>query len=578
MVTKALMLDETGKEMVESLDRIAEALTPSEETVEGNPITFDSPFEQDAKSVVVSVKPIQDLHGLPFPYVGGAYKNKLPLVLADIKAINTSGTWSGNTYTKDGMSYTVLVDDGNNVVGILVYGETSVNTSLNLPLFSLPTGTYIVSVGALRSRLNKNGSQIADISANQSYTLTVDNNSDEYILYLYPGATSISNVTVYPMIRLATESDATFAPYSNICPISGIDEVEIPVTGKNQFDNSAVTLNSSISTSNGTVYPTENYDLSDYIRVGGSSLIISGDNNDKSIAFGFYDADKRWFASANGYVNSPISIPNGAYYVRFDVHKNRGNIQCELGSTPTEYEPYKGSTSTIPLPSTLYDADVDVTNGRAPENGGFAVFDGSNDEHWAEGLVEGAYSLPKNVITNAYIPRSSHDFITDKFKVADQNTFVLGTIWAGGDYLNVVIKNMFPTLTEFKNYLANNPLQIKYPLNVPTTVSFDPTDVELLEGTNVVTTNGESVKLTYGKSFAQAIDEIETAVAEKLNRSDVADVEGDTASKAYSVNDFMLRADGFYKVTQPIAQNASITASNTTKTTIGAVLTALLNS
>lgn len=64
----------------------------------------------------------------------------------------------------------------------------------------------------------------------------------------------------------------------------------------------------------------------------------------------------------------------------------------------------------------------------------------------------------------------------------------------------------------------------------------------------------------------------------KLDKSDVADIEGDTASKAYSVNDFMLRADGLYKVTAPIASGASITSSNTTKTTIGAVLTALLNS
>jgi hypothetical protein len=37
------------------------------------------------------------------------------------------------------------------------------------------------------------------------------------------------------MIRLATETDPTFEPYSNICPISGVDTIDIDVEGGESY-------------------------------------------------------------------------------------------------------------------------------------------------------------------------------------------------------------------------------------------------------------------------------------------------------------------------------------------------------
>ena len=89
-------------------------------TVTGNPITITDAANLNAKALSMSVDPIQDLHGYDKPWVGGAGKNKLPLVLADIKAANATGTWSGNVYTYNGVDFTVNTDANNNITEITV--------------------------------------------------------------------------------------------------------------------------------------------------------------------------------------------------------------------------------------------------------------------------------------------------------------------------------------------------------------------------------------------------------------------------------------------------------------------------
>lgn len=366
-------------------------VSPTEDVaVEGNPVTFDSPFEQDAKSVVVSVKPIQNLHGYDHPWVGGAGKNKVDNSTNIIGLYNGSGTFiDNNEYNstaliavKPSTQYTASIFDasGNYINNAVVTLWADANTIIS----ELTSGTFTTTAETQFVR-------VRNFLAESSY---IPNN---YNFQLEQG-----------------ETHTSFAPYSNICPISGINEVEIEV-------------------SDGESEPT---------------------------------------------------------------------------------------ITTIPLPSTLYDADVDVTNGGGENRYGYiASYNGET--------LPGAWISDRDVYTGSNSP----------------------TIGA----------------------------EVCYELATPTTISFTPADVELLEGTNVVSTNGEKVAVKYGRSLWQDIDDLKTDTEGKLNKSDVATIEGDTASRPYSVNEFMLRADGFYKVTQPIAQNASITASNTTKTTIGAVLTALLN-
>ena len=54
----------------------------------GNPITFNADA-QAVQKLQVALEPIQPLHGYDKPWVGGGGKNKLPLTVDGIKALNT---------------------------------------------------------------------------------------------------------------------------------------------------------------------------------------------------------------------------------------------------------------------------------------------------------------------------------------------------------------------------------------------------------------------------------------------------------------------------------------------------------
>ena len=260
-----------------------------------------------------------------------------------------------------------------------------------------------------------------------------------------------------------------------------------------------------------------------------------------------------------------------------------GIDEVEIGVSDGESEP---TTTTIPLPSTLYGGTLDVKSGVLTVTHAIDTYDGSNDEEWAI-WQSGGHSFrtwtsshhvqpPNNqtIVTTSKCNELALDTPTNTYDSATDYTISTDK---DNSRISIVVNSTVNTVALLRAWLAQNPVQFCYELATPETITLTPTDVELLEGTNVVTTNGEKVAVTYGRSLWQDIDDLKTDTEVKLDKSDVADVEGDTASRAYSVNEFMLRADGLYKVTQPIAQNASITASNTEKTTIGAVLTALLN-
>lgn len=437
-------------------------VSPTEDvTVEGNPVTFDSPFEQDAKSVVVSVKPIQDLHGYDHPWVGGAGKNLY------IGSPSFDGYTDINTYAVSSETY-----NGHEVI----YKSTPWSGAYkNVPLKANVTYTFSALVKCENEQtvyiFSKDAELVRQSIGNTWTRISAQITPTEDVIEKLRVESSTNNNTIYlSEYQIEVGSSATsYASYSNICPISGIDEVEI-------------------------------------------------------------------------------------------------------GVSDGESEP---TTTTIPLPSTLYDADVDVTEGDADSR-----FKKVNlaDYNWTfVGTPEtGRWIVGDNNYVGPASNNEKGNFLCDTYAPMSFNALMSSQTPV--DYGIALQQNSDHTIS-CKNGSSTVPPTgyICYELATPTTISFTPADVELLEGTNVVSTNAEKVAVKYGRSLWQDIDDLKTDTEGKLDKSDVATIEGDTASKAYSVNDFMLRADGLYKVTQPIASGASITASNTTKTTVGEVLTALLN-
>jgi len=208
----------------------------------GNPVEYQDALALPAKSLTVELEPIQDLHGYDKPWVGGAGKNKLPLTLANIKTINITGTWNGNVYTVNSGTFEVLVDSANNVTGIKVNGTFTANSEIKLTVATYANNDYkgkIINGCAngsadtynILTTYSSNGtSWAAEMSQYGNTDKTISSDYDYIRFSVFVKAnTEVSNIVIYPMIRNSGES-ATFAPYSNICPISGRTDTTVTVS------------------------------------------------------------------------------------------------------------------------------------------------------------------------------------------------------------------------------------------------------------------------------------------------------------------------------------------------------------
>ena len=175
--------------------------------------SFSDGEEMPMPSLKVAIEPQQDLHGYDVPWVGGAGKNKLQV--------------TATTQTVKGITYTVN-DDGT----IKASGTPQEQANILVGYISLKVGTYIISgvpsapsFQTFQMYIIANGNKYANLDGTQ-FIVSEDGQFPVYITVY--GALS-QPIEFKPMIRLASVQDATFAPYSNICPISGWDEVDVTV-------------------------------------------------------------------------------------------------------------------------------------------------------------------------------------------------------------------------------------------------------------------------------------------------------------------------------------------------------------
>ena len=205
-------------------------------TVSGNPITITDAEGMNADHVVATITPTQDLHGYSKPWAGGTGKNKLAMTVDSIKSANSGATWTDNEATIDGIKFTILTDSDGNVTGINADGKATsshVYLILNGNFNSTALSAYIVNGlpnnSAVRFRIcnQSNFNPIEDCYNNS--TIHDNGNGLRFTLRI-EWNTTLSNVIFYPMICLASETDTTFAPYTNICGFSGqTNAVEITV-------------------------------------------------------------------------------------------------------------------------------------------------------------------------------------------------------------------------------------------------------------------------------------------------------------------------------------------------------------
>ena len=506
------------------------------ETASGEIASFEAEAGDAVKSLVADIEPIQSLNGYDKPWSGGAGKNKLNCLVAAIKSKNTGGTWSGNDYTFRGVTYTLNSADGTVVDSIKVVGTASGGNAYLLVGFgnvadslSLVSGTeYIVSNGASVGTVSYyDGS--SSHTGNQSYTFAWSGNSGaNFTVGVASGSTV--NTVYYPMIRLSSVSDATYEPYSNICPISGYDSVVVSRCRKNllpyPYYNTSKTHNGvtwtvnsdGTITANGTATSesqfilTGSVDGDDYVGKIFSALTRSSGTPWKIRALiQLYGSP--WTTIDADYGRG-VTVPNTAsgINIRFllcirsgetvtnEVFKPMIRLASETDDT---YEPYQGNTYTINLNGTRYGGTLDVASGvltvthKAIDLGSLNWNASSNGNYFTayNGTIENEIKRPVNnaslvgVIASCYVEATTdaiYNGVGDgEIGVRSSN----GNLWVR-DTTNGT------SGADLKSYLSGQTLC--YELATPTTVQLTAQEVELLVGLNQIWANSGDVSVEYG--------------------------------------------------------------------------------
>lgn len=346
----------TADNVQDALDEIAESVptlpTTDIQTAVDEFSTYNGGLLSECK---VALSPNQDLHGYENPWVGGAGKNKAPLV------------------DKTGYGLTFVADE---LLGKMTMTGTATSDGRGAGIIvqiNLPVGSYICS-----ATNNPNNAQVLinyipqGVVTSSGVTFNVtDATQNIRVAWLIASGTTYNNVIEGLMIRSATET-AGFAPYSNICPISGHTQVEVQNHQKNLCDNSANIIG--LWESDGTYHDNLSYRTSDLIEVSANTeysvslFDLSTNTRVNGLVVTEWDANSEIIGQVDGNI---LTTTANTKYVRIRnygansalVQTSNYAYQLELGSTATAYEPYNGYQVTVNLGGTYYSGTLDVVSG-----------------------------------------------------------------------------------------------------------------------------------------------------------------------------------------------------------------------
>ena len=452
----------------------------STQVVSGNPLTLTDCAPINAESLVVELEPKQDLHGQSAPYVGGAGKNKADIADMNVQSQTTMGR--------------LTLPSGTYVASATVKNNTSIGGSIKIN-----TSSGTLTVGAIPS-----ASGTSRVST-ESFTLS----ESTEIVVVVSGAVSGYNYDVSQVqIELGTTA-TSFAPWENICLITGYTECEVDDVGVNQWD--------------------EEWELGDLDvngqPVAASNLIRTKNYIDvfpnttyyfKSNVIGYfaqYDANKIIIGiKFNVYAETTFTTASNARYVKFILDGTYGttynhDISINYPSTDTNYHPYQSRTASISFGQTVYGGKSNFTDGGTSETMGETVLDGTtapSNSFERTNTVAGfvpignqkkyATTHQTKVMCDS-MPVFSPDYVyvNDVFGVSENISASANGIWVS------VYKDMLTSydITGLQAWLVANNLQIAYELETNVNISTPSTDLKLLKGTNNLSTNGTTINLGY---------------------------------------------------------------------------------
>ena len=568
-------------------------------------LTDAASYPLDALSV--GIEPVQDLHGYDNPWPAGGGKNLLPITIAEIKVANTSGTWNGDEYTRNGVTFKFETRDGY-VTKIIANGTASTATYV---VFTLTT-THDEYVGKILNGCPSGGS-------GTTYLLTGWNETDSTNFTVYdlgsgltiPDVTgkrfrlyaivqsgyTANNLTFQPMIRSSSVTDATFAPYSNICPITGHSSAAITRTGKNlcspftaddfgaTISDNGLTVTTQVKT---TTYANfARLHINPIKVIEGSKYYISFDvkllsGSTKVGVVRLLKDDNTTMLTDDGtnLTSRDISSDFTRYSVEVTCVKdgiapklyiqgwsnNNGQIQiknlCITIDGSTEYKPYTGTFVTIDLDGTRYGGILDVLTGQLRVT--HKSVDMGTLTWVSNGTITGGVQYGTYNLTDKKYGETN--FICSVYKTHTP-TQELGQICGRAASSFVACNSTIQTAQEFT--ASVNGQTIVYELATPLTFQLTPAQLTTLLGENNIWCDTGDTELTYRADTKLYIDQ-QIASRDLAIKSIMTAVEPSmTLTANRTSGQVIIVGDSFYKLTGNVNSGAALVpGTNCTKVTM----------
>lgn len=194
------------------------------------------------KDLQVGIEAVQDLHGYDHPWVGGAGKNMLQNEMG-------SGSSKGVTYSTDDNGVTTLTGSATGNLEVLI-GTVTLESGTE---YKINGNSFANANCRMQLKRTLSSSSLVQIYDNSDVSYTPSETGEYYVTMVVITGNNPNGLKIYPMVRLASVSDATFAPYSNICPISGWTGANIYVSPTADEEDATV-YSITWQTEAGTVY------------------------------------------------------------------------------------------------------------------------------------------------------------------------------------------------------------------------------------------------------------------------------------------------------------------------------------
>lgn len=411
-----------------------------------------------------------------------------------------------------------------NVNGTWDSSNTATNTRYKIGTWYPKTkGKYILSGmtnigdGSFLCLDKNGGGGDYEAVATTSNEFTVAEDAEYYDVWLrIANGTSVSNLKVYPMIRLASVTDATYEPYTGgkaspspdyPQPIESTVVERVDVLRKNFLDCSGF---STITKSGVTCTPVYKNGLLQYVNVNGTStehtyFVLLGGNKDRERFLGKEVILSGCPSGASGYYmqcfhydknNNAVDYGSGAKFT-FTNDTDDFNVSIIIQSgvtmnnvkfypmlrdsafTDATYEPYQSQTVNLSAPIEL--------------NGIGGVRDTDKLKKFGVVVLDGTESWWK------YGDNYPHLFKTDIQPLANGLKSVLcshfphdkGSLTGGLDgcrFSNEEISSVFyissskhTDVSAFKSWLASNPVTLVYELAEPIETALPQADIDAIK-------------------------------------------------------------------------------------------------